>query len=52
MEMRIRQGVWDESPLLGSRGKVPVEVWETSLQKPAIFCKLYYIDVIWKKAKQ
>ena len=63
-DVYLREGVAgfgkEDSP--GSMGmKVPYwspgamaryEVWETSLQKPAIFCKLYYVDVIWKKAKQ
>jgi len=50
---RVRQGVWGckfpivgqgESPCRRSVGQVP--------QKLMIFCKLYYNDVIWKKAKQ
>ena len=41
------------SPPLGSRGKAPVEgLWDKCPQKLVMFCKLYYSDVIWKKAKQ
>jgi len=39
-------------PHIGVRGKTPVGGLGTSLQKMVIFCKLYYNDVIRKKAKQ
>jgi len=51
----VRQGVWEMEGLcpLGVQGQSPpYEVVGQVLQELVIFCKLYYSDVIWKKAKQ
>ena len=44
------RGSEDRSPPSGVQGKAPVEVSGQSPQKPMISCKLYYSDIVQKKA--